>query len=61
MMRPEYVEIETVLCLNWSFDVNNYFEEMRITKMCLYLYINMFVKHLMGERVSDPAKVLAVL
>ena len=55
MMRPEYVEIETVLCLNWSFDVNIYFEEMRIKNcVCAYLYINMFVKHLMGERVSDP-------
>ena len=55
MMRPEYVEIETVLCLNWSFDVNIYFEEMAITKMSLYQLINKFVKHLMGERVSDPA------
>ena len=48
-MRPEYVEIETVLCLNWSFDVNIYFEEMAITKMSLYQLINKFVKHLMGE------------
>ena len=49
MMRPEYVEIETVLCLNWSFDVNIYFEEMAITKMSLYQLINKFVNHLMGE------------
>ena len=29
--------------------------------MVFSLYINKFVKHLMGERVSDPAEVLAVL